>query len=188
MSLDAAEKAILATIKERLKAAKIDVGTIDTHGGKFAPGDLANLGKKTPAVLLTVIGFDDVELRAAGWCAQTEYVITIVTGDQVGKNRSTVAKRIASGLACLAKRKGQLWGSAEAFLAAPHGVVAKNLYDGKMDKEAGMVIWIVRFEQLTVIDERDLDGVDDLLTVNATYDTNGDGAPEAEDTYQMRQP
>lgn len=189
MSILEAKEAILKVVEGHFNPGKKPrVPTIKAHGGRFTAEQLKNLGEKTPAILLSVAGWDETEPRGESYAAKVEFIFTVIACDVLGQNRTELAEALASSLSILVTRKGQVWGSSKIFSCSPGKPAATNIYDGQADKAKGVVLWVVRFSQWTSIGDLGLSTLDALLTIKADYDINGDGQPDATDTIKLEKP
>lgn len=183
MSLKAAKDAMVEAIKTTFNNGSKRLQTVETRSGRFRLEDLKGLGKRTPAVFVSSLTITDIASRPDGYSGMVAYILPVVASDLQGEKREDVAESIATRLAVLAAKNHQNWGVEGLFGSSPVGVDAISVAS---DEASGVVIWAVSFAQRTRLDEHDFSGLDELLTVQATLDTNGDGTPEAEDTIEVR--
>lgn len=166
MSLVATRAAIATSLRAALGAGS----NVHTHGGAVTEGEIAKLGPRTPAVLITCLGFPEAEVQGGTTFADVAFAAFVVTQDQVKDKRDALCLDLAEQVAAHVIDQNQLgrWGGAASGPA--HQLVGTNLHTTGLDQK-GLSLWLVRWRQR--VDLRRPGTPADLVpfeTLWATYD------------------
>lgn len=170
MSLLALRTAVVAGIKAALPA----VPTVEPHSGRFDLTDLGRLAVRTPAVLVAVLGTDEVTQSTTGLCVEpVRLAAFVVTGNAPGLTRDAAALAIVHTLARLLPENR--WGLDGA--QRPTEIRADNLYAAELDRKA-IAMWAVSWRQYLRTTEIDVATLDVFAKFHAETDVGQTAATE----------
>lgn len=156
-------------------SALVDVN-IYTHEGEFKIEDLRRYARKTPAVIVSVAGFDGTQdpiVSRAG--ARASCVLVIFTEnrpqDPKGDGALTLATKVYRELV-----KGQFFGLETN--SVPKNVKGRNYFSTGLDK-LGATLWAITFDMDVDLYD-DSESFDDLELIYTEYDLG----PEPDDVIE----
>jgi hypothetical protein len=133
---------------------------VTLHGGVFDEQELRRLGHLAPALLLTNLKM----VHRQQWL-QVVWAVYVVVRDQIDNPRGNLAMLLARKVQDLVHNN--TWGG---LAQAPQQVIATNLYNAKLDKQAH-ALWAVSWAQSAYLTE-DIatDDLDDFLGLTCHKD------------------
>jgi phage gp37-like protein len=168
MSIETVRTAIVDMIDAEISALK----TCEAHPGRFDLTELKRVAANAPAVFVAALATGQQENIGGDTWAPVSFAAFIVTKDQPGKTRDSLALDIVNALLVLADSND--WDS-EDVVEDPVNLRSQNLYSSSIDKN-GIAMWAITWQQkIKLGNVTDVAALDDFLRANGTAENdNGD--------------
>jgi hypothetical protein len=138
------------------------------HGGEFDLDELKQYGLKAPCAVLSLLGFDVINMSGGTPEGNAHWGCVVLTKDKPGQVRGDSAIQLGE---VVASQLMLAWAPGGGGSQRPMGMQARNLFGRKLDN-TGIAMWSLEWNQkmdLISFDESE-DPADDLLRFSAVWD------------------
>lgn len=157
--------AVVERIAEKIPVVK----TCRSHEGNFDLEEMRRVYDKTPAVLVAVLGVQDMESAGGVGVANVRLGAFVLTAAPKAETRADLAVYLSEELLKLVR--SERWGQKSVQRAA--NLRAENLYSGQIDKQA-VSFWAVTWTQKVDLSEVDTALLNDFAEAHGDF---GGGLP-----------
>ena len=144
------------------------------HDGQFGERDLARFTNEAPCVYVSCVGFSDSDDQGDDMVMTGQWVAAIVTkrttGEQGKASRIDAATAIAEAiLPIIRDSNGSNGAWSGVSNSGPSRIRARNLFSPELDAKA-LTLWLVTWEQDVSVIDFDAIELDNLITLQSTFD------------------
>lgn len=171
--------AVVADLKTNVTGLK----TCETHAGRFDLGELKRIALKSPAVLVSILGFGNAKDVGGELLTPLQMSAFVVTRDQPSIARDSSVLAIVKAVSIRISEND--WG---LNAQRPQAIKGQNLYSGKIDKK-GVALWAITWRQeVNLGNELDEATLNAFVTLNIDHSlAPGTDEPAAIDDVTLEQ-